>query len=548
MSKNRKPTVALPVRLLLGISFVEGAAVMIVELLGAKIIAPYYGVSLYVWSSVLGVTLGALALGYFSGGVISRKYPGERSLFTVLLIGAFFTAIAPLIAPWILTMTEPLGVQMGSLVSVLMFLLVPVACFGCVSPIITQQISKEADDAGRSAGTVYAVSTVGGILATFLSGFYLIPTIGIKATAYGTGGLLAVIALGYFAVYRRFLVVLIGIGLGVLTMAMHPSGRQNGDIRVIYSSIGILGEWMVLDEGDPSQTKGGRKLERTLTLNGIDQTYTQHGFIPLSLWKYPHQIAAYASIKPSGSKALLLGMGGGSIAFELAAIGLDLDIVELDERIGHIVETYFQYDPTYSDLYIDDARHYIRNTDKKYDVVVIDLLVGEVQPTHVFSVEGFSDLKEILTEDALVIINFQGTMMDPEFSRGPRSIYKTLLASGFNVHHFNSAEKSNGVTQDNFLTQDIFLLASLQEIDYKVQMADLRYNKVFPSYKWFPYDAFGYEDLISEERVDLEDAYLLVDDKPRLELLNSATILKWRKNIIEQNISRLMDAGIPIYD
>ena len=68
MSKNQKPAVALPVRLLLGISFVEGAAVMVVELLGAKIIAPYYGVSLYVWSSVLGVTLGALALGYFSGG------------------------------------------------------------------------------------------------------------------------------------------------------------------------------------------------------------------------------------------------------------------------------------------------------------------------------------------------------------------------------------------------------------------------------------------------------------------------------------------------
>ena len=178
--------------------------------------------SLYVWSSVLGVTLGALALGYFSGGVISRKYPGANSLFTVLLIGAFFTVIAPLIAPQILIMTEPMGVQMGSLISVLMYLLIPVGCFGSVSPMIIQQINKEADDAGRSAGTVYAVSTVGGILATFISGFYLIPTIGIKATAYGTGGLLAVIALGYFVFSRRFLMVLGGIGLGVLTMALHP--------------------------------------------------------------------------------------------------------------------------------------------------------------------------------------------------------------------------------------------------------------------------------------------------------------------------------------
>jgi spermidine synthase len=541
MSKKQKPAIALPVRLLLGISFVEGAAVMVVELLGAKIIAPYYGVSLYVWSSVLGVTLGALALGYFSGGVISRKYPGASSLFTVLLIGAFFTGIAPLIAPQILTMTEPLGVQMGSLVSVLMYLLIPVGCFGSVSPMIIQQINKEADDAGRSAGTVYAVSTVGGILATFISGFYLIPTIGIKATAYGTGGLLAIIALGYFVYSRRFLMVLGGVGLGVLTMALHPSEKTNDDIRVIYSSVGVLGEWMVVDEGDLLKTEGGQFV-RTLTLNGIDQTYTQRGYMPLSLWTYPHKIAAYASMKPSGSKALLLGMGGGSIALELLVMGLDLDIVELDERIGHIAETYFRYDPKSADLYIDDARHYIRNTDAKYDVVVIDLLIGEVQPTHVFSVEGFSDLKRILTEDALVIINFQGTMTDPELSRGPRSIYKTLLASGFKVQHFSPGQKSDVTTQ-----KDVFLLASLKEIDYKAEMADLRYNKVFPTYEWFPYDGFGYEDLISEESVDLADAYLLVDDKPRLELLNSATILEWRKNMIEQNIRRLMGAGIAIY-
>jgi spermidine synthase len=335
--------------------------------------------------------------------------------------------------------------------------------------------------------------------------------------------------------------VLGGVGLGVLAMVLHPSGKTSDDIRVVYSSIGILGEWMVVDEGDFSKAEDGRFV-RTLTLNGIDQTYTQRGFMPLSLWKYPHQIAAYASLKPSGSRALLLGMGGGSIALELLVMGLDLDIVELDERIGHIAETYFRYDPKSADLYIDDARHYIRSTDAKYDVVVIDLLIGEVQPTHVFSVEGFSDLKRILTEDALVIINFQGTMSDPELSRGPRSIYKTLLASGFNVRYFVSAVGPNSGVQ-----QDIFLLASLQEIDYRAELADLRYNKMFPSYEWFPYDDFGYEDLISEEPVDLADAYLLVDDKPRLELLNSATILQWRKSMIEQNISRLMDAGIPIY-
>jgi hypothetical protein len=78
-------------------------------------------------------------------------------------------------------------------------------------------------------------------------------------------------------------------------------------------------------------------------------------------------------------------------------------------------------------------------------------------------------------------------------------------------------------------------------------MAYLRYNDLFPSFDWFPYDNFGYENLISEESLDLEDAYLLVDDKPRLEILNSSAILQWRKFMIENSIRKLMDAGLPIY-
>jgi hypothetical protein len=128
----------LPVFIILLISFIEGGSVMVVELLGAKIIAPYYGTSLYVWSSVLGVTLGALALGYFMGGQISRKYPAEKNLFVVLLFGGFFTVIAPLIAPKILLLTDSLGVRMGSLVSVFLYLFVPITCLGSASPIIIQ--------------------------------------------------------------------------------------------------------------------------------------------------------------------------------------------------------------------------------------------------------------------------------------------------------------------------------------------------------------------------------------------------------------------------
>ena len=199
--QNTKQSISKP--LLLLISFIEGGAVMIIELLGAKIIAPYYGTSLFVWSSVLGVTLGALALGYFLGGQISKKYPGEHSLFIVLLVGAFFAGIAPLIAPYIMIFTDPMGVRLGSLVSVLLYLLVPITCMGTVSPIIIGLINEDNASAGTSAGTVYAISTVGGILATFFAGFYMIPEMGIKLSAYLTAGLLGGIALFYFLTKKK---------------------------------------------------------------------------------------------------------------------------------------------------------------------------------------------------------------------------------------------------------------------------------------------------------------------------------------------------------
>jgi predicted membrane-bound spermidine synthase len=525
----------LSVRLLLVISFIEGGAVMVMELLGARIAAPYYGTSLYVWTSVLAVTLGALALGYFAGGWLSRRLPGEVTVFAVLLVAALLTAIAPSIAPPILLATDHLGVRLGAVAACLLYLLPPVACLGMVSPLITQLIDRRRDHAGESAGVVYAVSTVGGILATFLAGFYLLPEAGIVTTALLAGGLLGSVAIGYFYATRRPAPAVVAIILGMVVVLAAPSPvTETSRARVVYRSSGILGEWTVLDSRPPaSRQADDQTIERRLLLNGIDQTYTQRGFEPLSLWHYPHKIAAAASVKPAGSKALLLGMGGGSIAFELKAMGFDLDIVELDERIGQIAAEFFRYDPGSSRLVNDDARRYLRATTETYDVVAIDLLIGEVQPTHVFSIEGFGDLKARLRPGALVIVNFQGFMDDGKASLGPRSIYKTMRAAGFHVN-YSVGSSGPGAT-------DIVYVASLEKQDYRSLMRDLRYNR------WFTYDHIEYEDLISDAVPRLDDAYVLVDDRPRLELLNARAILDWRAGKLREHPRWMLRSGLPIY-
>lgn len=166
---------------LLFASFVEGGALMGVELLSSKIIAPYYGTSLYVWASVLGFTMGGLASGYFIGGLLSeKKQVSVKGLMWLFCISGFFVWLMPHSASWIMETTLSFDIRSGIITSCAFFMLPPVICFGMVSPIIIRLLTQSKEKIGFSAGLVYTISTIGGILLTFLTGFYLISTLGIR--------------------------------------------------------------------------------------------------------------------------------------------------------------------------------------------------------------------------------------------------------------------------------------------------------------------------------------------------------------------------------
>src|ERR1043166_8387116 len=118
------------------VAFVEGAAVMGIELAGAKMIAPFYGTSLYVWAAVLAVTLGGLTTGYFLGGWATFRFDANRILCWVLAMGSFFTAVMPVIALRVMPATSGMGIRAGSLVGSLVLIFMPLACMGMVSPTI----------------------------------------------------------------------------------------------------------------------------------------------------------------------------------------------------------------------------------------------------------------------------------------------------------------------------------------------------------------------------------------------------------------------------
>jgi hypothetical protein len=147
---------------------------MAYELIGAKLLAPFFGTSLYVWAAALALTLGGFTIGYFSGGCFSKKYAGSYSFLYWVLIGArLLLVIMPFTSELIVNQTINLSLAMGAIFSLLIFMLPPLVFMGMVSPIIINLLTEDAKSAGNSAGNVYAISTLGGILAIFIMGFFV---------------------------------------------------------------------------------------------------------------------------------------------------------------------------------------------------------------------------------------------------------------------------------------------------------------------------------------------------------------------------------------
>ncbi|MGB0514713.1 MAG: fused MFS/spermidine synthase, partial [Wenzhouxiangellaceae bacterium] len=183
----------------LGVAFVEGGAVMVVEITGAKLLGPVYGSSLYVWSAVLALTLGGLAGGYFLGARLSRSTTARSALFGALALSAVWVAVMPWLAPLVMQATLGLELRLGVTLACLVFLVPPLVAFGTVSPMMIRLLAERLAGSGHASGTVYAVSTAGGILFTLVTAFWAIPVLGKQLTLLLTAAALALPALLYFA-------------------------------------------------------------------------------------------------------------------------------------------------------------------------------------------------------------------------------------------------------------------------------------------------------------------------------------------------------------
>lgn len=187
------------------IVFICGAVVMAFEIVGSRMLGPYVGTSIFIWTGIIGVILLCLSLGYYYGGKIADKKPEFKLLAIIILFAGLFIGISTLIKDGLLGMllTAFSNVKLISLLASFILFSIPSVLLGMVSPFAARLKIKTLHKSGSAVGTLYAISTLGSITGTFLAGFYLIPSFGVTSILYLLSILLVLSAILLFFIYKN---------------------------------------------------------------------------------------------------------------------------------------------------------------------------------------------------------------------------------------------------------------------------------------------------------------------------------------------------------
>jgi spermidine synthase len=468
--------------------------VLVLEVLGSRVLGPYFGISLFIWTSLITITLLSLSIGYAVGGLLSDRHQ-NRDLFYILILAAGISVFfIPMIQkPISLAMTS-LGPRLGCLVTAFFLFAFPLTLLGMVAPFSLKLSLKELKLAGKISGNLYALSTLGGILGTLLVGFWLIPNLGLKKIFFLISMMLAILSGVYFLTRKSWLGLgLAGLTIGTNLLFIFYLSDQKSPAEIIYKSESYYGQLKVLE----------RQKTRMLMVDGAIQTaYSFEDHLSKAPYTALIEEAMNAFRDQPGKKrlrGLIIGLGGGIIPEAGYRRGDQIDIVEIDPRVPRVAGDYFEFHPEHFQLFLEDARHFLNINRTKYDYIVLDVFAGESAPFYLLSLECFKQIRESLADDGLLIMNTIGIFAG-EGSEFTRSIYKTLQP----VFPYRAA--LNTSVQENF--SNYIMLASSRPVTQLV--------------------ASSPRMIEHEVHLSNDGGILLSDDQNPADFLEQKVALSWR--------------------
>jgi predicted membrane-bound spermidine synthase len=401
-----------------------GAAILVVEILGAKMLAPYLGTSHFVWTAQIAVTLISLAAGYsFGGWLVDRSAHLPRLYHCILAAAGYLCFTIPLCEP-IAYRCLRFQLAAGALLASLFLFFVPLTLLAVTGPFLIRVLTSTVSQVGGQAGRLSAISTLGSVLGTVLIGYVLIPFLPNSITMYVTGGVLMAIVVIYFAVWGRnspnYTLVagaLCGLTAGYYGVKsdLHPQWEDYKQLARSNSNFGQL-QVVAAREGPPIRYY----LNDYLTQNGYDPAEKKS----VNLFTYMLHGLAHAYCRQT-SDVLCIGMGVGIVPMKFAREGAKVDVVEINDAVVPVAQQYFDLQPEKLNLMINDGRYYLNGCTKKYDVIILDAFLGDSSPSHLMTREAFRAMQRALKPEGVLVMNSFGELDPPGDFLGA-SLEKTL--------------------------------------------------------------------------------------------------------------------------
>jgi spermidine synthase len=391
--------------------FIASFCTLVIELVAGRIMAPYVGVSLYTWTSIIGVVLAGISIGAYLGGLIADRYPRSSTLGWLLFLsglGAFF--ISPL--------TNLVGAaqfQTSLMIRILLIttiiFLVPSCLLGMISPVVVKLTLNNLEKTGNVVGKIYAFSTLGSILGTFATGFFLISWMGTRQILFTMGIILILSALvfgGFFVrkkVLALFFIVLIPLIWAFYGYAFKPPLDEETYFfkESNYYTIKLKRD---------TTRSGGEPLE-ALILDHLVHSYTDLNdplYLEYEYIRIYEEMVRWQADKRRSFKALFIGGGGYTLPrfIEAKYPQAGIDVVEIDPDITRVVKSYLGVsEDTRIRSFNEDGRWFVMNSKEQgsYDFIFGDAFNDLSIPYHLTTKEFAMQLKRLLKPDGLLLAN-----------------------------------------------------------------------------------------------------------------------------------------------
>jgi len=403
--------------------FLNGAVVLVVEILGTRVIGPFFGSTIFVWSSLLAVALGFLSLGYWIGGLIADRKTKPTIFYSIVLAGGLLTTLVMKFDQPVLIFTEQFGIQFGPLVAAAILFSIPLTLFGMVSPFAIRLQTDELSEVGGTAGRIFAVATIGSLVGALASGFLLVPNFPISKIFIWSGITLAAVAVLGFVIStksrrKEIAALLVFAAIGGAALYANPITwvETENTMRIVHTEPSFRADTKVIEVW---------KI-RCLILDGTTQScvYIAEDSPDEHAINYIQEVKRIVKENPEIKNVLVLGIGPGAM-LEAFPNSMSVDGVDIDPKTFKLGEEFFGLeDKPNVNLVVADARTFLRNTDQKYDLIISDVFSANSYPPHLATKEYFELWEDHLSENGFGLFNLVGGRKG--WDRHTTSLLKTL--------------------------------------------------------------------------------------------------------------------------